>query len=295
MNSPCLSNAELIDLEVFATQIRIKTIEMIAAVGKGHVGGSMSIADALAVLYGRAMRYDPANPKWEMRDRLVYSKGHSGPALYAALAIKGFFPQEWLKSMNQLGSNLPSHVHARLTPGVDVSTGSLGQGLSVAAGLAVADRLDGRDSYVYCVMGDGECQEGQVWEAAMFAGNHILNRLIVLVDNNKRQCSGELKKINDVGDIGRKFKDFGFDVFEVNGHDLMQIDMAIRQAKQSTFKPSVIILDTIKGKSCSFAEKMADNHNITVNTEQAVAAVKILETRIDDLNDKRERGHVNEN
>jgi len=266
---------------------------MIGAVGKGHVGGSMSIADAMAVLYGKVMRYDPANPNWELRDRLVFSKGHSGPALYAALTIKGFFPNEWLASMNQVGSNLPSHVHARLTPGVDASTGSLGQGLSVAVGMALADQLDRRDTYVFCVMGAGECQEGQVWEAAMFAGNHILNHLVVLVDSNKRQCSGELKDINDLGNLGRKFNDFGFDVLEVNGHDVAQIEMAIRKAKGSHIRPTVIILDTIKGKGCSFAEQMKDNHNIPAGPQQVSTAVEVLEARIHKLNEMRGRSREN--
>ena len=208
------------------------------------------------------------------------------------MTLKGFFPQAWLASMNQVGSNLPSHVHARLTPGVDASTGSLGQGLSVAAGMALADQMDGRNSYVFCVMGDGECQEGQVWEAALFAGNHVLNRLIVLIDNNKKQCSGELKKINDVGDVHRKFRDFGFNVIDVNGHDVAQIDLAVSQAKHSCYQPTALILDTIKGKGCSFAESMEDNHNISVSRQQADAAVKALEAEICQLQGRREHNHA---
>lgn len=281
------SNAEILEIEILAAEIRIKTIEMIGRVGKGHIGGSMSIADAIAVLYGGAMRIDPNNPNWDMRDRLVFSKGHSGPALYAALTLKGFFPQEWLYSMNQLGSRLPSHVHARLTPGVDASTGSLGQGLSVAVGMALADQMDNRDSFVYCILGDGECQEGQVWEAAMFAGNHKLNRLIAMVDYNKRQCSGRVDRINDLKDIGEKFRDFGFSVMEVDGHDLGQIYQAVDIARHQSFQPVVIILNTIKGMGCQYAEKAENCHNVAMVDEQTSAAVKVLEKKLDELKERR--------
>ena len=287
MAIPYSSELDIVDLEIFAAEIRIKTIEMIGRVGKGHIGGSMSITDAMAVLYGKAMQVDPQNPSWDMRDRLVFSKGHSGPALYAALTLKGFFPQDWLDSMNQLGSRLPSHVHARLTPGVDASTGSLGQGLSVAVGLALADQIDERDCYVYCILGDGECQEGQVWEAAMFAGNHQLDRLIVLVDYNKRQCSGRIEQINDIKDLGSKFLDFGFAVLEVDGHNLAQIDTAIKRAKYQSCQPAVIILNTQKGKGCQYAEQVENCHNVAMTDEQTTAAVKALEKELARLRERR--------
>ena len=276
----CSSRNNTEELEVFAAQIRMKAIEMIGNAGKGHIGGSMSIADAIAVLYGGAMCIDPKNPAWRDRDFLVFSKGHAGPALYAALAIKGYFPMEWLATMNRIGTKLPSHVNAQTVPGIDISTGSLGQGLSIAVGLALADMIDRRLNYVYCILGDGECQEGQIWEAAMFAGNRNLNRLVIMVDYNKWQCSNAINKINDIRDIGAKFKDFGFSVIEVDGHNVEQIAWAIERAKEQTKGPSAIILDTIKGRGCSFAEQMENSHCITVSKEGAIEAIAAIQEQL---------------
>lgn len=262
-------------LKKLAIDIRIETIRMIAHTGKGHIGGSMSIAEVLAVLYGVELHVDPQNPKWEARDRLILSKGHCGPALYAALALTGFFPLEWLKTMNQMNTRLPSHVNALLTPGVDVSTGSLGQGLSVAVGMALAAQLQKREFDIFCILGDGECQEGQIWEAALYAGSHKLNHLIVFVDRNKRQCTGYVNEITNLDPYKEKWISFGFCTFEVNGHQVEEIQKAIHAARKEQ-GPVVIILNTEKGKDCSFAENIKNNHSIPVSWQQMEEAVEKL-------------------
>lgn len=271
-----MDRTQLLSPQKFAAEIRIACIQMIQKVGKGHIGGSMSIADAMAVLYGYAMQVDPQNPQDPKRDQLVLSKGHAGPALYAALALKRFFPMEWLDTMNQFGSPLPSHTNALLTPGVDISTGSLGQGLSVAVGLALADLMDRRPCHTYCILGDGECQEGQVWEAAMLAGNRKCGRLIVLLDENGFQCSNPTAYANNPGDLGAKFGLFGFQVETVDGHNIAAIVQAVENAKVLGEKPHLIVLKTIKGYGCSFAQGMANNHCIGVSEEQMEEAVAIL-------------------
>ncbi len=266
------------DVASFSKEIRRNTLRCLHSQGSGHVGGSLSIVDVLAVLYSKHMHVDPADPKKDDRDKLVLSKGHAGPALYATLAIKGFFPVEWLDTLNKLGTRLPSHVNINLTPGVDMTAGSLGQGLSCACGLAVADRLKGIDRYVYVITGDGELQEGQNWEGAMFAAHKKLDHIVVIVDSNKLQIDGATKDVMNVEDICGKFEAFGFDAQRVNGHDFDALDKAIVKAKSArNGKPQCIVMDTVKGKGVSFYEAMgAGVHSTTVTDEQYAAAMEEL-------------------
>ncbi len=253
----------------FSKEIRRNTLRCLNSQGSGHVGGSLSIVDLLAVLYTKHMRVNPQDPKCHNRDMLVLSKGHAGPALYATLALKGFFPMEWLDTLNKLGTRLPSHVNLNLTPGVDMTAGSLGQGLSCACGLALAQRAQNIDSYVYVITGDGELQEGQNWEGAMFAVNQKLNNIIVFVDCNKMQIDGLTKDISNVEDIEAKFRAFGFITDRIDGHDFEAIDQAIERAKATPIAPHCIVMDTIKGKGISFYENLGPaNHSTTVTDEQ---------------------------
>lgn len=268
-------------LRIFAEEIRVETLKEIGNVGFGHIGGAMSIVETIAVLYGEAMKYDPKNPNWEDRDRLVLSKGHAGPTLYATLALKGFFPMEMLKELNQGGGHLPSHCDRTKTPGIDMTTGSLGQGISAAIGMALGNRMNGKDSYVYLVIGDGECNEGQIWEGAMAAPQFKLDKLICFVDWNKMQLDGYTKDIIDLGDIGQKFEDFGWYKQEIDGHNLTAICEAIENAKKNTGKPSVIILDTIKGNGCNFAVNNIDNHHMRFKPEQMVGALEVAEAQLE--------------
>ena len=253
------------ELQKLALEIRIGIVEEIQARGFGHIGGSLSLADALAVLYGSVMRYDSQNPQWPDRDKLVCSKGHAGPAVYAALAVKGFFPYEDLKTLNQPGTYLPSHCDKNKTPGVDMTTGSLGQGTSLAVGIALGDRLEGRDSRTYLLVGDGESNEGQVWEAAMFAAAKKVTNLIWLVDDNKKQLDGYTKDILPIFDLEAKFAAFGFDARRVDGNDIAQVYDAITAPLGD--KPRAIILDTVKGKGVQEVEEAMGNHSMTVAPE----------------------------
>ncbi len=262
-----------------AADIRIEAIHALAAFGYGHVGGSISIADVLGVLYAGVMNVRPEEPKWEERDRLVLSKGHCGPGLYAALAIRGFFPKEALLTMNKLDTMLPSHCDMLHTPGIDMSTGSLGQGISSAVGIAFACRLKGLKNYTYCIIGDGECGEGQVWEAVEAAAYRKLDRLIVFVDWNKIQLDGKIKDILDPIDLEAKFRAFGCDARTVKGYDAEQIYEGIAAAKSVEGKPHVIILDTYKGLGCSFAEKASFNHAMAVDDKMADEAIAEIERR----------------
>lgn len=258
----------------FSKEIRRQTLRCLHSQGSGHVGGSLSIADVLAVLYAKHMDVDPANPKRTNRDCLVLSKGHSGPALYATLALKGFFPLDWLDTLNKLGTRLPSHTNLNLTPGVDMTAGSLGQGLSCACGLALAKKLSGDTHYVYVITGDGELQEGQNWEGAMFASAKKLDNIIVFVDANKLQIDGTTQDVCNVEDIAAKFASFGFAATRVDGHNHRAIDEAIVQAKAEPGKPHCIVLDTAKGRGISFYESMgAGVHSTTVTDEQYAAAL----------------------
>lgn len=252
-------------LQKLALEIRIGIVEQIRARGFGHIGGSLSIADALAVLYGKVMRYDPQNPRWPERDKLVCSKGHAGPAVYAALAISGFFPYEELKTLNQPGTHLPSHCDKNKTPGVDMTTGSLGQGTSLAVGIALGDKLKGRDSKTYLFVGDGESDEGQVWEAAMFTAAKGLTNIVWLVDDNKKQLDGYTQDVLPLFDLAAKFAAFGFDAQRVDGNDVDQVYAALTAPVGD--KPRAIILDTVKGKGIPEVENTLGNHSMTVAPE----------------------------
>ena len=250
------------ELQKLALEIRIGIVEEIQARGFGHIGGSLSLADALAVLYGAVMRYDSQNPKWPDRDKLVCSKGHAGPGVYATLAVKGFFPYEDLKTLNQPGTYLPSHCDKNKTRGVDMTTGSLGQGTSAAVGIALGDRLKGRDSRTYLLVGDGESDEGQVWEAAMFTAAKKITNLIWLVDDNKKQLDGYTQDVLPIFDLEAKFAAFGFDARRVDGNDIAQVYDALTAPIGD--KPRAIILDTVKGKGIREVEETMGNHSMTV-------------------------------
>ncbi|HHW31745.1 MAG TPA: transketolase [Clostridiaceae bacterium] len=278
-----LSGQRVKELEIFALRIRIETLKEISNLGFGHLGGAMSIVDTLAVLYGGAMNIDPKNPKWEDRDWLVCSKGHAGPAVYAALALKGYFDIEELSTLNKPGTNLPSHCDRNKTIGIDMTTGSLGQGSSLAVGIALGHRLDGRNNKVYLILGDGELQEGQVWEAVLLSAQLKLDNLIALVDYNKQQLDGYTKDINDLGDLKAKFENFGWFAQEVDGASVKEIYQAIEEAKKVRGKPSVIVLHTVKGKGCSFAEGILDNHHMTISKEQAENELKTLEEKLEKM------------
>lgn len=262
-----------------SADIRIQTIRSLASAGFGHIGGSMSIADVLAVLYGGEMRIRPQEPNWPERDYLVLSKGHCGPALYAALALKGYFPMDWLTTVNQPGTRLPSHCDRLKTPGIDMTTGSLGQGISAAAGIALGLRLQGKDSRVFCILGDGELQEGQVWEAAAAAEHRKLNRLIAFVDENKKQLDGFVSAVCG-GDPVEKFRAFGWNAVRVCGWDDQAIQNEIHAASGQENAPSVIVLETVKGIGCCFAEREKMNHYMVITKEMADEAVAEIERRL---------------
>ncbi len=249
------------ELQRLALKIRIGIVEELKARGFGHIGGSFSIADALAVLYGSVMRYDPKNPAWEQRDKLVCSKGHAGPAVYAALALKGFFPYEQLVTLNQPHTNLPSHCDRNKTPGVDMTTGSLGQGTSLAVGMAMGDMLKGLDSRTFLIVGDGEANEGQVWEAAMFTAAKKVTSLTWLIDNNKKQLDGYTKDVLNPFDFEEKFRAFGFEAISIDGNDIEQLENAL--TRRPIDKPIAIILNTVKGKGVEEVENTMGNHSMT--------------------------------
>ena len=269
------------DLQKLALKIRIGAVEEFKARGFGHVGGSLSVADVLAVLYGAVMKVDPKDPKMEGRDKLVCSKGHAGPAVYAALAIKGFFPYEDIKTLNQPGTDFPSHCDRNKTPGVDMTTGSLGQGTSLAVGMAMGDKIKGRDSRTFLIVGDGEIDEGQVWEAAMFTAGKKVNNLVWLIDNNKKQLDGYTEDILDTGDLRAKFEAFGFDAVPIDGSDLDQLYDAL--TKQAGEKPIAVILDTVKGKGVKEVEETMSNHSMTMPEETYDQWLAELNSELDAL------------
>jgi len=264
-------------LEEKAKEIRKLTIQMIGELGTGHIGGSLSLCEVLAVLYFDAMKTDPENPDMAERDRFVLSKGHGGPALYAALAVKGFIPVEELKTLNRPGTHLPSHCDRKLTRGIDMSTGSLGQGFSAACGMAVAGKMDKRDLYIYSVIGDGESQEGQIWEAAMLAGSRKLDNFIGFTDYNKMQLDGYVEDINGLYPLDKRWEAFGWHVQSVDGHDVMAISHAIDNAKKVKNRPSMIILNTVKGKGGYFCENKVTSHNMKVDEAMWKRAVQMVE------------------
>lgn len=264
------------ELKSFAADIRISCMKQLGTLGVGHVGGVMSICDLMACLYGGVMKIDPKNPRWEQRDRFIMSKGHAGPAMYAALALKGYFDPEELETLNRPGTRLPSHTDRNRTPGVDMTTGSLGQGFSSGLGIALGCKMKKLDNYVYILVGDGECQEGQVWECAMFAPAKQLTNVIAFLDYNRLQIDGTVEEVSGVTDFGGKFREFGWQVLDVaDGNEVSQIMEAIDAAQADREHPSMIILNTKKGKGCSFAEDVF-NHNIPVTKEQAKQAIAEL-------------------
>ena len=271
------------ELRVFAEEIRVETLKELANLGFGHIGGSMSVVELLAVLYGREMRIDPQNPQWEDRDKLVMSKGHAGPAVYATLALKGYFPREELLTLNQGGTHFPSHCDRLKTTGVDMTTGSLGQGISTACGMALAGKVQKKDYRVYTLLGDGEIQEGQVWEACMFASHYSLDNLCVIIDNNGLQIDGDVAKVMSPYPIDEKLTAFGFAVQTIDGHDLDAIDQALNTAKTVTGKPSAIILKTVKGKGVSFMENVAGWHGVAPNDEQYAQAMAELNQQLAEM------------
>lgn len=268
-----LSKEQTKELKVFSKKIQIETVKMIANLGVGHLGGSLSIAYALAVLYGAQMKYDPKNPKWEERDWFVCSKGHAGPAVYAALAMKGFFPMSELNTLNRPGTRLPSHCDRLRTPGIDMTTGSLGQGASTAAGIALAHQMNKKSNKIFLMLGDGEIDEGQVWEMALFAGTKKLNNLIAFVDYNKLQLDGPTCEICDVGDVAKKFEDFGWYAQDIDGNDVQAIDNAIDRARAQHEKPSMIVLNTIKGDGWSSVANKSSCHNLSISPAQLQEAM----------------------
>ena len=256
------------ELMKFACKIRLGVIEGTYHAKSGHPGGSLSIADLLAFLYGREMKVDPKNPKDPARDRLVLSKGHTAPALYAALAEKGYFSTEELQSLRHTGAMLQGHPDMKHTPGVDMSTGSLGQGVSAACGMALAGKIDGADYRVYAILGDGEIEEGQVWEAAMFAAHYKLDNLCAVVDNNGLQIDGPVSEVMSPYPIPEKFAAFGWHVITIDGHDFDQIEAAFAEARKVKGKPTAIIQHSVKGKGVSFMENQVSWHGAAPNAEQ---------------------------
>ena len=264
-------------LQVTACKVRMGIIESTHAAKCGHPGGSLSAADMLTYLDFRELRVDPSNPQWADRDRFVLSKGHCAPGLYAALAHRGFFPVEDLLTLRKVGSYLQGHPNMNSVPGVDMSTGSLGQGISAACGMALAGKLKKQDYRVYTLLGDGEIQEGQVWEACMFASHYHLDNLCVIVDNNGLQIDGDVAKVMSPYPIDAKLEAFGFHVRMIDGHDFDAIEQALNEAKTITGKPSAIVMHTVKGKDVSFMENNAGWHGVAPNDaqyEQAMAELK---------------------
>ncbi|MCL2382480.1 MAG: transketolase [Treponema sp.] len=271
-----LDEKTLSGLAAFAKEIRKKTLHAIGTLGVGHIGGSLSVADILALLYGHEMKYDPKDPASPGRDILVLSKGHAGPALYATLALKGFFPLQWLDTLNHGGTRLPSHCDRNKTPGIDMTSGSLGQGLSAACGFALGRKIDGSNVTVFCVIGDGESDEGQIWEAAMFASQYGLTNLIAFTDYNKMQVDGTTDQVMNLGNIEDKWKSFGWHVQRCDGHDISAMHQAIGRCRGQASMPSMIILDTIKGKGVSFCEGKVEGHNMPVTADMAEQAIAAL-------------------
>lgn len=268
------------ELKRLANGLRIDIVKMIGAAGSGHPGGSLSEVELLAALYFRVMRHDPAQPQWEGRDRFVLSKGHGVPALYAVLAAAGYLDPKLLATLRKLGSPLQGHPDRRMMPILDASTGSLGQGISIAIGMALAAKMDKRDWHTFVMVGDGEIQEGQNWEAAMFAPYHKLNNLTLIVDYNRQQLDDWTAKILDIDPLGEKLKAFNWNVIEVDGHDFAQVIPALEKARANTSdRPTAIVAHTVKGKGVSFMENNIKWHGVAPKPEEVEAAVKELEAK----------------
>jgi transketolase len=274
-----MQEKDIMFLKDKSRHIRRLIVDEIGKLGVGHIGGCLSAVEALVVLYYKQMNIDPTNPKMEGRDRFIMSKGHAGPAVYAVLADKGYFDVCELDTLNKPETNLPSHCDMLKTRGIDMTAGSLGQGISCAVGMAKASKILKDNAYIYCMVGDGESQEGEVWEAAMCASHFKLNNLIGFTDYNKLQLDGATESIMEVAPLDKKWDSFGWNVICVeDGHDVVQIDEAIEKAKQSKDKPTMIILNTVKGKGVSFVEAAGDkNHSMPITEEQRLQALKELE------------------
>lgn len=270
-------------LQIKACKVRMGVIEGVYNAKSGHPGGSLSIADILTYLYFAHMNIDPKNPKWEDRDRFVLSKGHTAPALYAVLAHRGFFSVDELKTLRKPGSMLQGHPSMKLTPGVDMSTGSLGQGISTAVGMALGAKLGGKSFRVYTALGDGEIQEGQVWEAAMFAAAKGLDNLTAVIDNNNLQIDGSVAEVNSPYPIPEKFRAFGWNAIEICAHSFDEIDAAFKAASEFKGKPTAIIAKSIKGKGVSFMEDQCSWHGTAPNSEQYEQAMAELQAALAEL------------
>ena len=278
-----MTSTEKKELMITAAKVRMGVIEGTHSAKAGHPGGSLSAADVFTYLYFKEMNVDPKNPKWEDRDRFVLSKGHTAPGLYAALALRGFFPVEDLKTLRQIGSYLQGHPNMNMIPGVDMSTGSLGQGVSCAAGMALAARFQKKDCRVYTLLGDGEIQEGQVWEACMFSAHYKLDNFVVIVDNNGLQIDGPVDKVMSPYPIDEKLKAFGFHVEVIDGHDFGQIEAALNTAKTVKGQPTAIVMKTTKGKGVSFMEGQASWHGKAPNDEEYAIAMNELKAALAEL------------
>jgi transketolase len=269
-----------IELNRIATKIRIDIIRMIAAAGSGHPGGSLSSADIFTALYFSVMKHDPKNPQWDGRDYFVLSKGHVCPGQYAAMAESGYFPTEELLTLRKLGSRLQGHPHLLKLPGIELSSGSLGQGLSASVGMALGLRMDSKPNRVYCLMGDGETDEGQIWEAAMTAAHYKVDTLCGIVDVNGLQIDGFTKDVKNLEPMRDKWKSFGWHVIEIDGHDMAAILAAFDEASRTKGVPTVLLARTVKGKGVSFMENRADWHGKAPNKDEAEKAVKELEANL---------------
>lgn len=268
------SYAELADI---AREARREVVRMIGTVGVGHVGGCLSVIEAMVYLYYKEMNIRPLEPSWPDRDRFVMSKGHAGPALYTMLGMKGYFSRNLFTTLNQPGTTLPSHCDMRLTTGVDMTAGSLGQGLSAAVGMALAARLDQKSYRTYCILGDGEQQEGQVWEAAMYAAAQKLDNIVVLLDDNGMQIDGMTDSINSVRPMEKRWTAFGWETAVVNGHDFVHLENAFELARKTKGKPTAIVMSTIKGRGVSVAENKVGSHNMPLTPEQVEEALRELQ------------------
>ena len=278
-----MTTQEIKQLSILACKVRMGIIESTHAAKCGHPGGSMSATELFTYLYNKELNVDPANPKWEDRDRFVLSKGHCAPGLYAALAHRGFFPVEDLLTLRKVGSYLQGHPNMNTVPGVDMSTGSLGQGISTACGMALAAKVQGKDYRVYTLLGDGETQEGQVWEACMFAAHYKLDNLVVIIDNNGLQIDGDITKVMNPYPYKEKLEGFGFHVEAINGHNFEQIEAALNVAKTVKGKPTAIIMSTVKGKDVSFMENNAGWHGVAPNDAQYEQAMAELNAKMAEL------------
>ncbi|HEA3446960.1 TPA: transketolase [Escherichia coli] len=272
------------ELTQFARDIRIQTLKSLTHLGFGHYGGSMSVVETLAVLYGAVMKIDPAAPDWPERDYFILSKGHAGPALYSTLALKGYFPLEELSTLNQNGTRLPSHPDRLKTCGVDSTTGSLGQGISIAGGMALSHKLAGRKNRVFCIVGDGELNEGQCWEAFQFIAHHRLNNLTVFVDWNKQQLDGQLDEIINPFDLEGKFRAFGFDVVTVKGDDIEGLLNVVKPVLPAEARPRVVTLDSIKGQGVPCLEQLSNSHHLRL-TEEMKGTLNETIRQLEDMHD----------